>query len=177
MALWRSHGVELHPVAINFSSKQIKDKGYVRYLKNLLDEHHISAELIEIEITESIFINNNEKAMKLFDDFLSIGVRLALDDFGTGYSSINYLTYIPVTKIKIDKSFVDIFLIDGKDAFIENVIRLAHCLGLKIAVEGVEEKWQHDRLKEFDCDFIQGYYFSKPISGEEIEQLKDFSTT
>lgn len=172
MAVWRSHGLELRPVAINFSSKQIKDKGYVCYLKNLLDKYKISPKLIEIEITESIFINNNEKAMKLFEDFLSIGVKLALDDFGTGYSSINYLTYIPVKKIKIDKSLVDIFLKDEKDAFIENIIRLAHCLGLKITVEGVEEKRQHERLRDFECDYIQGYYFSRPITGEEVELLK-----
>lgn len=172
MAVWRGHGLKLRPVAINFSSKQIKDKGYVCYLKNLLDKYKISPELIEIEITESIFINNNENAMKLFEDFLSIGVNLALDDFGTGYSSINYLTYIPVKKIKIDKSLVDIFLKDEKDAFIENIIRLAHCLGLKITVEGVEEKRQHERLKDFECDYIQGYYFSQPLTGEDVELLK-----
>lgn len=173
LAEWRSHGMLLHPVAINFSSKQIQDKEYVLYLKDLLTEYDISSELIEIEITESIFINNNENAMKLFEDFSSIGVRLALDDFGTGYSSINYLTYIPVEKIKLDKSLVDIYLKDGKDAFIENIIRLAHCLGLKITVEGIEEQDQCDRLKHFECDHIQGYYYSRPISGTEVEQLKN----
>ncbi|QIB69877.1 EAL domain-containing protein [Aminipila butyrica] len=173
MAMWRQHGLELRPVAINFSSKQIKDKTYVQYLKELLEEHQISPELIEIEITESIFMNNNEKAMKLFKDFLSIGVRLALDDFGTGYSSINYLTYIPVSKIKLDKSLVDIYLTPGKDTFIKNIIRLVHCLGLKITVEGVEKKSQYHRLRKFGCDYIQGYYFSQPITGKEVEDLKN----
>jgi diguanylate cyclase (GGDEF)-like protein len=173
MVTWREHGMELKPVAVNFSSKQIQDSGYVSYLKDLLEENDISSDLIEIEITESIFLNNNEKAMKLFEDFSSIGVRLALDDFGTGYSSINYLTYIPVEKIKLDKSLVDIFLTEGKDAFIENIIRLAHCLGLKITVEGVEEKHQRDRVRDLEGDYIQGYYFSKPISGEEVELLKN----
>lgn len=173
MVTWREHGMELRPVAINFSSKQLQDRGYVSYLKDLLEENNISSNLIEIEITESIFLNNNEKAMKLFEDFSSIGVRLALDDFGTGYSSINYLTYIPVEKIKLDKSLVDIFLTEGKDAFIENIIRLAHCLGLKITVEGIEEKHQRDRVRDLEGDYIQGYYFSKPITGEDVELLKN----
>lgn len=173
MVRWRERGLKLQPVALNFSSRQIEDKGYVDYLRGLLKEYDISPELIEIEITESIFIDNNERAMKLFKDFSSIGIRLAMDDFGTGYSSINYLTYIPVEKIKLDKSLVDIYLRDGKDTFIENIIRLAHCLGLKITVEGIEEKHQRDRLKAFKCDYIQGYYFSPPVTGEEVELLKN----
>lgn len=171
IALWREQGYQLHPVSVNFSSKQILDKGYVAVLKGLLEKYEVSSDLIEIEITENIFINNNEKAMKLFKDFQSIGVGLALDDFGTGYSSISYLTYIPVQKIKLDKSLVDTFLVEGKDAFIDNIIRLAHCLGLKITIEGIEEKHQRDRLKDFACDYIQGYYFSKPLIGEEVVRL------
>lgn len=169
MVKWRNDGFTLRPVSINFSSKQIRDRDYVNYLKELLDMNNISPSLIEIEITESILLAHNATAMKLFSDFTAIGVRLTLDDFGTGYSSINYLTYIPVYKIKLDKSFVDIYLHEGKDAVIDNIIRLSHCLGLKITVEGIEEKKQCDRLKDFSCDYIQGYYFSRPLTGDEIE--------
>jgi diguanylate cyclase (GGDEF)-like protein len=172
MSVWQNLGFSLLPVAVNFSSKQLQDKEYVSYLQNLLTEYNISPSLIEIEITESIFINNNEKAMNLFKAFLSIGVRLALDDFGTGYSSINYLTFIPVSKIKVDKTLVDIFLTDGKDALIENIIRLAHCLNLEITVEGVEKQHQYERLKQLGCNYIQGYYFSRPISGAEVFKQK-----
>ena len=172
LAVWRAHGISLHPVAINFSSKQLRDTGYVRYLQELLEKHQIAAEFIEIEITESIFLRNSERAMTLFHDFLSMGVRLALDDFGTGYSSIHYLTYIPVHKIKLDKSVVDAYLCDGKDAFIENIIRLSHSQGFKITVEGVEQEHQYERLRSFGCDYIQGYYFSRPVSGEAIEEQK-----
>lgn len=168
---WRNDGFSLRPVSINFSSKQIRDREYVNYLKQLLDKNDIPADLIEIEITESILLAHNATALKLFSDFAAIGVNLTLDDFGTGYSSINYLTYIPVKKIKLDKSFIDIYLHDGKDAVIDNIIRLSHCLGLKITVEGIEEKGQYDRLREFSCDYIQGYYFSKPVTGDEIERL------
>jgi EAL domain-containing protein (putative c-di-GMP-specific phosphodiesterase class I) len=99
-------------------------------------------------------------------------VNLTLDDFGTGYSSINYLTYIPVHKIKLDKSLIDIYLQDGKDAFIDNIIRLSHCLGLKITVEGIEKEEQYERLKNFSCDYIQGFYFSRPVSGDEVKAME-----
>lgn len=172
MALWRKNGMTLHPVSINFSSRQLRDKEYVSYLKRQLEQHDIPTNLIEIEITESIMMTHNDRAMKLLNDFSSMGVSLALDDFGTGYSSISYLTYIPVSKIKLDKSLVDTYLRDDKDALVENIIRLSHSLGLKIAVEGVETERQVERLKDFDCDYIQGYYYSKPIPGAEIEARK-----
>jgi diguanylate cyclase (GGDEF)-like protein len=173
MVEWRKHGFALHPVSINFSSKQIRDREYVNYLKSLLDIYNISPSLIEIEITESILLAHNANAMKLFADFTAIGVNLALDDFGTGYSSINYLTYIPVKKIKLDKSFIDTYLHEGKDAVIDNIIRLSHCLGLKITVEGIEKKEQCSRLNDFSCDYIQGYYFSAPVTGDKTEQAGD----
>ncbi|MCK9171574.1 MAG: EAL domain-containing protein, partial [Treponema sp.] len=170
LALWKKDGLKLRPVSINFSSKQIRDREYVNYLKGLLEQYNISSNLIEIEITESILLAHNAAAMKLFTDFAAIGVKLALDDFGTGYSSINYLTYMPVYKIKLDKSFIDTYLHEGKDAVIKNIIGLSHCLGLKITVEGIEEKKQCDRLKDFSCDYIQGYYFSRPVTGDKINE-------
>jgi len=168
MASWRRQGIQLHPVSINFSSRQLQDNGFVLFLKNLLAVNDIPANLIEIEITESIFLGHTSEAMKLFNDFSSIGVSLTLDDFGTGYSSINYLTYIPVKKIKLDKSLIDIYLQNGKESFIRNIISLIHDLGLKITVEGIETERQYRILKEFSCDYIQGYYFSKPVSEKEI---------
>jgi EAL domain-containing protein (putative c-di-GMP-specific phosphodiesterase class I) len=90
-----------------------------------------------------------------------------MDDFGTGYSSLGYLTYIPVDIIKLDKSLVDNYLVEGKDHFIDNVIRLVHDLGKKMIVEGVEDKRQFERLKYFGADTIQGFFFSKPIPADE----------
>ena len=90
-----------------------------------------------------------------------------MDDFGTGYSSLGYLTYIPVDVIKLDKSLVDTYLVDGKDSFIRNIIHLMHDLNKEMIIEGVEEEWQFKRLKEFGADTIQGYYFSKPLPAEE----------
>ncbi len=96
-----------------------------------------------------------------------MGIKLLMDDFGTGYSSLGYLTYIPVDVIKLDKSLVDTYLVDGKDSFIKDIIRLMHDLGKEMIIEGVEEEWQYERLKEFEADIIQGYYFSKPLSADE----------
>jgi diguanylate cyclase (GGDEF)-like protein len=176
IAKWRDDGIKPFPVSINYSNKQLRDRDYAAYLKGLLDLYDIPPELVEIEITESVFIERGDTAMKLFRDFAEIGVSLTLDDFGTGYSSISYLTYIPVSKIKIDKSLIDIYLHDGKDSLIKNIIALVHGLGLKITVEGVETKDQYQRLCDFECDYIQGYYFSRPISGDDIEKMAEKKT-
>ena len=95
-----------------------------------------------------------------------------MDDFGTGYSSLGYLSYIPVDVIKLDKSLVDTYLVDGKDLFIQDVINLVHDLDKEMIIEGVEEEWQFKRLQEFGADTIQGYYFSKPIPADQAIVFK-----
>ncbi len=172
LAKWRSEGYPLHPVSINFSSNQINDMGYVSFLKGLLDEYKIPAEYVEIEVTEGLFLEKTEKADKLFKELGKLGIKLLMDDFGTGYSSLGYLTYIPVDIVKLDKSLVDAYLVEGKDAFIKDVIHLVHDLDKKIIIEGVEEKRQYDKLKEFDADIIQGFYFSRPLMPENAIVFK-----
>lgn len=169
IALWRKNGMEIHSVGINYSAGQIGDKEYVNYLESLLKNYDVPSEFVHIEITESLFMGGKENALELFNSLDRIGVKLALDDFGTGYSSLSYLTYLPVETVKIDKSMVDTYLTDGRESFIQNITNLVHSLGMKLTVEGVEYKWQYDKLKAFNADFIQGYFFSKPISAEEIE--------
>lgn len=171
MAAWRDDGMELKKVAINYSMGQLVDLDYVDFLDNLLKIYDISPSLIEIEITESLFMENKKLAKRLFESLAKIGVNLALDDFGTGFSSLSYLTYLPVKKVKIDKSLVDNYLVDGKDNFIKNIARLVHDLGMELTVEGVEKQWQYEKLKQLNCDYIQGYYFCKPISGMDVEKF------
>ena len=170
MAEWRDSGMELHKVSINFSVGQIGDKSYIPYLKKLLSTYDIPAHLIGIEITESLFLSNKTQALDLFKQFEEIGIKIALDDFGTGYSSLNYLTYLPIETVKIDKSTVDFYL-DGKAGFIEHIVNLVHCLGMDIIIEGVEEQWQYEKLKSFKCDYIQGYFFSEPLTGEQVKNF------
>lgn len=171
MDIWRSEGMSLRKVAINYSNGQIVDDEYVHYLKSLMEKYNIPPEMLEIEITESLFIGKKERAKQLFDDLSDIGVSLALDDFGTGYSSLSYLTFVPAKKVKIDKSLVDNYLVDGKESFIQNIVRLVHGLGMKLTVEGVEHKWQYDKLCAMHCDYIQGYFFSKPMTAEAVPKF------
>ncbi len=166
MAEWRDQGKELIPVSINFSSKQVNDVGFMSFIRDLLAEYQIPHRYIQIEITESLLIEQNIQTKKLFEDFKDMGFRILMDDFGTGYSSLGYLIYIPIDEIKLDKSLVDAYLIPGKDSFIGDVIKLAHDMNKTIIIEGVEEKWQYDRLCEFKADAVQGYYFSRPLEAD-----------
>lgn len=167
LAAWRDEGHTLHPVSINYSSRQLSDTGYVAFLDGLLKEYNIDPKYIEIEITEGVLLDQTLQANELFNRFKKMGIRLLMDDFGTGYSSLGYLIYIPVDVIKLDKTLVDNYLVEGKDTFISDVIRLAHDLNKEMTIEGVEEDWQYMRLKDFGADTIQGFYFSEPLPAEE----------
>ncbi len=167
LAEWRSMGYPLHPVSVNYSSNQLSDDGYVDFLENLLKEYEIDPQYIEIEITKGVFLEKTGQTNELFRRMKNLGIRLLMDDFGMGYSSLEYLTYIPVDVIKLDKSLVDNYLVEGKDRFIHDVIRLVHDLNKEMTIEGVEEQWQYLRLKEFKADTIQGYYFSKPLPADD----------
>ena len=169
MVEWRKNGFPLRKVSINYSAAQMADKEYINYLKTLMEKNDISPDLIQIEITESLFMGNKKIAQDLAADFNAIGIQLALDDFGTGYSSLAYLTYIPVKTIKLDKSLIDACLQEDKESFIKHIINLVHSLNMKLIVEGVEYKWQYEILKKLKNDVIQGYYFSKPISAKDVE--------
>ena len=168
---WRQEGYEILPVSINFSSKQVNDVGYVGYLNGLLREYGIPSKYVQIEITESLFMDNNAQADKLFKELKKMGIKLLMDDFGTGYSSLGYLTYMPIDEIKLDKSFVDSYL-DKNDSFIKDVIMLSHDIDKTIVIEGVEEKWQYEKLCQLDADVIQGFYFSRPLSEDEAIVFK-----
>ncbi len=168
LAAWRDAGHKLHPVSVNFSSNQLNDHGYIDFMKGLLERYDIPAHYLEIEITESLFLEKSALGDKLFTQFKEMGIRLLMDDFGTGYSSLGYLTYIPVDIIKLDKSLVDAYLKNGsKSAFIHDIIQLVHDLDKEMIIEGVEEEWQFNSLRDFGANTIQGYYFSKPISADE----------
>jgi len=170
---WIKEGKKPKKVAINFSSKQIRDLTYVEFLKKLLDEHQIEAKYIEIEITESMLLEKSTRTLELLNEFRELGVSIALDDFGTGFSSLSYLTYIPVDKIKLDKSLSDKFLKLDNISVINSIILLAHSLELEITAEGIEEIGQYRKLKAGGCDYIQGYLFSKPLSEDDIELIYD----
>ena len=172
LAKWRDHGMTLHPVSINYSSRQTTDRQYVDDIISQLARFNLPADLIEIEMTESLFIRNSEDTALLFDRFRRAGIRLALDDFGTGYSSLSYLSYIPVDTVKLDKTMIDTYLTKEKGAFIRNIITMVHDFGMRLIAEGVESDWQVELLSSYGCDCIQGYYFSRPLDADAVESFR-----
>ncbi len=168
---WRRKGFPEKIISINYSSKQLRDRNYITYLKHLLREYDINPSCLEIEITESFFLENNSQTMEFLMDLKEAGLKIALDDFGTGYSSLNYLTFIPVDKIKLDKSINDKFLQSDHIEVMNSIISLAHSLKLKLTAEGIEDIDKYLQLRNGGCDYIQGYLFSKPLKAEEIEAI------
>ncbi len=169
---WQEEGKTIHPVSLNFSSRQIHDLGYCNYLKKLLLQYKVDPKYVQIEITESLLLEESSRTSDLFKSFQTMNIKLLMDDFGTGYSSLAYLTYVPVDDVKLDKSLVDTYLTDGKEDFIRDVISLVHDIGKTITIEGVEQEWQYLKLAEFHADTIQGYFFSKPLNADEAIDFK-----
>lgn len=170
---WRSSGVSLKPVAINMSAKQLYESSLFDYVVSALEKYELSSEYIEIEITESVLIENPEQTIQLLEAFRKIGVRISLDDFGTGYSSLSYLTYMPADKVKIDKSLKDKFLFLENSVVMEGIISICHGLQMKVVTEGVETREEFEKLKFYGSDLVQGYYFEKPLSADLIESQLD----
>ncbi|WKY48816.1 ABC transporter substrate binding protein [Eubacteriaceae bacterium ES3] len=171
MKIWQEKGFSSKAVAINFSIKQLRDSGYIDYLNQMLSERSLDPSLIEIEITENILLENNSDTFDFLNELKNSGFRIALDDFGTGYASFNYLTYIPVDKVKLDKSINDKFLKHENSAVIESLINLVHSLKLEITAEGIETWDKYAKLRASNCDYIQGYLFSRPLEPEKIEEI------
>ncbi|MBQ9630598.1 MAG: GGDEF domain-containing protein [Treponema sp.] len=168
LAYWKELGQTLVPISVNYSPAQITDENYLTYIKDLLKKYNIEPQYIKIEITEGLFIENENQVMKMLNDFKTAGIQLSLDDFGTGYASLNYLTYLPINTVKLDKSLIDTYLYPGKESFIFNLISLLHGLGMAVVAEGVEHLWQMQLLNKQKCDSVQGYYISKPLEAEAV---------
>ncbi|TMU87972.1 EAL domain-containing protein [Bacillus sp. BHET2] len=167
---WRNKGYKSVRVAINISPKQFLQEQLVDTIGFYLRTYNIPASCIEIEITEGA-MQDTQQTLKMLKRLKNLGVYISVDDFGTGYSSLNYLKRFPIDILKIDQSFVREIGMNQKDSAITTtIIHLAHSLGLEVIAEGVEREGQVDFLKEANCQKAQGYFFSKPICPEEIEQ-------
>lgn len=155
--------------SINLSAVQFKNPNLYEDVKIILDKNDINPNNLIFEITESIFINDVNNLSKIIAKFKALGIKIALDDFGTGYSSLNYLLDIPVDYLKVDKSFTDKLLTENrKKDIMKSIIQMAHDLQMIVVVEGVEEKEQVEYLKTYNCDAMQGYYYSKPIRADSV---------
>jgi EAL domain-containing protein (putative c-di-GMP-specific phosphodiesterase class I) len=152
-------------VAVNLSPRQLSANNFPEVVREILVETGIEPGQIAIEVTENILIEPMEDSIRKLTELRELGVEVALDDFGTGYSSLTYLRRLPVSILKIDKSFIDGILDDPKQAeYVGFIIDLAHALNLRVVAEGVEVNAQIDKLRELDCDAIQGFVFSRAVS-------------
>lgn len=168
---WIDEGREAVPVSVNLSRYNIFYSAFVRKYQNILKEYDIPPELVPLEITESVMSEDEELLRNIIDELHEIGFSVLMDDFGTGYSSMTMLSSMPIDVLKLDKSFVDDIGDSRGEKIIRSIIDLSRSLGIHLTAEGVETEQQYEFLKEFQCDDIQGYYFARPMPGDEFEPL------
>jgi diguanylate cyclase (GGDEF)-like protein/PAS domain S-box-containing protein len=169
---WRAEGIEDLRMAVNLSAQQLRSPDLVQAVDALLKRHGLKGSDLELEITESVAMENPERAIDQLQALRDLGIQLAIDDFGTGYSSLAYLKRLPIHVLKLDRTFVRDIETDPSDAEISAAtLALAHNLGLKVIAEGVETEAQRDFLIRHQCDFMQGFLFSKPLPAEEALQF------
>jgi|GEM_PF-3187655 len=167
---WLDQGVQPFVMAVNISALQFRQANLPDVVLQILEESRLPTQYLELELTESVAMGNPLAAIEIMANFHARGIRLAIDDFGTGYSSLSYLKSFKIHKLKIDQSFVRYLAENSEDQAIVNaVIDLSHHLGFITIAEGVETAAQLAYLQAHDCDQIQGYYFSKPLTAEQFE--------
>lgn len=172
MRQWMDAGLTGFIVSVNVSAAQMQRPTFVEDVRKTIEETGIDPGTLELELTESVLMDNAERAVGLMHELKKLGVRLALDDFGVGYSSLSYLRRFPLDKLKIDQSFICDITQDGNDAaLVRAIIAMGHHLGMRVVAEGVETAAQYGYLKRNHCDEFQGYYFSRPLAAVDIPEL------
>lgn len=170
-AAWRAEGLALVPVALNLSTMQFRNDDLPQRFGNALSCYALDAELLELEITESLLMDNPERISRQLMELDAMGIGIAIDDFGTGYSSLSYLKALPVDVLKIDRSFVhDLDNADDK-VITQAIIALAQSLNLEVVAEGAETEEQVTMLRSLGCDVIQGYVYSRPLPAAEFARF------
>jgi diguanylate cyclase (GGDEF)-like protein len=168
----RTQGIDLGQMSVNVSMRQLRDDRFVNEVRDALMRHAMSAEALEIEVTESTLAGNHREVSGLLESLRRTGVRIAIDDFGTGYSSMSVLAELPTDALKIDRSFVVESASQGSSrSVIEAIISIAHVLGKVTVAEGVETIDQVRALRQLGCDFAQGYFFAKPVPAEDLSAV------
>ena len=169
---WNADGLNPGKLAINLAVKQLESNDFIYFLKDILNCEECSYTNIEFEVTETQIMKNPEKSITILQEIHDLGISIAIDDFGTGYSSLAYLKKLPITKLKIDRSFIkDLGQNSEDEAITKTIINLCKSLNLKVIAEGVETKEQKDFVLENDCNFIQGYLYSKPLSIRDMTKF------
>jgi diguanylate cyclase (GGDEF)-like protein len=168
---WQNEGYPPLRMAVNISSRQFQQSNFVGTIRKILDETELDPQYLELELTESI-IQDSKHAISTMHKLKEMGIHLSIDDFGTGYSSLSYLKTFPINTLKIDQTFTRNIFTDSKDAsLVDTIINMAHNLDLKVIAEGVETLEQLHFLRQRQCNEAQGYFFSRPISAEDMSTV------
>lgn len=163
------------PIAINVSSIHFQQQNFLESIQTILEKNNTSAQAFEIEVTERTVMNSAAETVSKLVKLKQLGFKLSIDDFGTGYSSLSYLVRFPLDVLKIDRSFIQhISSLADKQAIVDAIIQMAHRLQMKVVAEGVENGQQLEILRKMGCDYIQGYYFSKPLPMDELVEFIQF---
>jgi EAL domain-containing protein (putative c-di-GMP-specific phosphodiesterase class I) len=169
---WQDAGLAPMVVSVNVSARQFREKNLVARVAGALKESGLQARYLELEVTESLIMQDFDLAVAIMEELRRLGVQLSIDDFGTGYSSLSALKSYPVARLKIDKSFIDGLPANEDDKAVASaVISLGRTLNLRVIAEGVETDAQAAFLRSVNCDEMQGYLFSKPIPAQKIEEM------
>jgi len=169
-AAWRGSGLDLH-VSVNLSASNLLDAGLPARVAGLLATHRLPPEYLVLEVTESVLLTDPDRSLAVVGALADLGATVSIDDFGTGYSSLAYLRDLPVSELKLDRSFtVDLRTDARTEAIVASTIELAHRLGLRVVAEGVEDEATLGHLRSLDCDTSQGYLHSRPLPADQLEQ-------
>jgi diguanylate cyclase (GGDEF)-like protein len=169
---WMRHHRGGLDISVNVSARQLMTAGFVAMVAEVLRDTHTDPVLVTLEVTESVFIQDSDRALVVLNELKRAGVRLALDDFGTGYSALSYLKDFPVDVVKIDRAFIaDLGRDPASRLIVGAVVQLAHSLRLGVVAEGVETAEHFAEMTQLECESYQGYYFARPMSADKIDAL------
>jgi EAL domain-containing protein (putative c-di-GMP-specific phosphodiesterase class I) len=175
LSVWQGKGNKKYTMAVNLSPRQFRDEGLLRLIQNTVNEAGIDFEDFELEITEGVLMGGQSYIKDALHEINKLGIKLSMDDFGTGYSSLSYLRQYHFDILKIDRSFIHGITLNKSDCdLVKATIAMSHSLGLLVVAEGVETKEQHTLLRELGCDFVQGFYLSKPMPAKQIMNLSSY---
>ena len=157
---------------MNLSTRQCAQLDLVQKIADVLQKNKLDASSLKLELTESLIVEDSESISAMLSELRALGVQVQIDDFGTGYSALSYLHTLPIDTLKIDRTFISRLGINGSGAdIVQTILTLAHNLGMKVVAEGVETDDQLSKLKAMDCEYVQGFLFSKPVDSQEAGTL------
>jgi len=153
---------------VNLSTMQCVQTDLVQTIADVLQKNNLDASSLKLELTESLIVEDSESISAMLSKLRALGIQVQIDDFGTGYSALSYLHTLPIDTLKIDRTFINRLASDGGGAdIVQTILTLAHNLGMKVVAEGVETNDQLSKLKAMDCEYVQGFLFSKPVDSQE----------